>query len=330
MTFGGLDASKFDASTLVTVDNVSQDGFWEAAMDGVSADGQDLGLQGRSAILDTGTTLIIAPQADADAVHAAIPGAQSDGQGGYTIPCTSNTSVALGFGGSQFAINPVDLLFTPVDPNDPTGDCVSGISAGEIDGATTWLVSLSAECGCEWKLTIVRVDWRCVPQERLHVCEPEQEPDLTRKARLSLWPHSPTLSPRTDSARPRGPTTILPHLACLLVCCLGLASDCSLSTLTALATADTAMYPPRGHCITLLPRRTSLLTGVSSTSISSRVAYLHALLLLTALTRIYGLDIFPPTFALRFALRCLSLVRSRACCCVFPRSIPHLQYIAMQ
>ncbi|EPT01339.1 hypothetical protein FOMPIDRAFT_1023268 [Fomitopsis schrenkii] len=139
VTFGGLDASKFDASTLVTVDNVSEDGFWEAAMDGVSADGQDLGLQGRSAILDTGTTLIIAPQADADAVHAAIPGAQSDGQGGYTIPCTSNTSIALGFGGALFAINPVDLLFTPVDPNDPTGDCVSGISAGEIDGATTWL-----------------------------------------------------------------------------------------------------------------------------------------------------------------------------------------------
>lgn len=170
VTFGGLDASKFDASTLVTVDNVSQDGFWEAAMDGVSADGQDLGLQGRSAILDTGTTLIIAPQADADAVHAAIPGAQSDGQGGYTIPCTSNTSIALGFGGSQFAINPVDLLFTPVDPNDPTGDCVSGISAGEIDGATTWLVSLSAECGCEWKLMSVRVCRLATCSSRTSTC----------------------------------------------------------------------------------------------------------------------------------------------------------------
>ncbi|KZT73103.1 aspartic peptidase A1 [Daedalea quercina L-15889] len=140
VTFGGLDTSKFDQNSLVTVDNVSQEGFWEAAMDAVTADGQDLGLQNRSAILDIGTTLIVAPQTDADAVHAAIPGAQSDGQGGYTIPCTSNTSVALGFGGSSFAINPLDLLFTPVDANNLTGDCVSGISAGEIDGATTWLV----------------------------------------------------------------------------------------------------------------------------------------------------------------------------------------------
>jgi len=140
VTFGGLDTSKFDQASLVTVANVNAQGFWEAAMDAVTADGQDLGLQNRSAILDTGTTLIVAPQTDADAVHAAIPGAQSDGQGGYTIPCTSNTSIALAFGGSQFAIDPVDMLFTPVDPANLTGDCVSGISAGEIDGATTWLV----------------------------------------------------------------------------------------------------------------------------------------------------------------------------------------------
>lgn len=206
VTFGGLDSSKFDANTLVAVDNVSQDGFWEAAMDGVSADGQDLGLQGRSAILDTGTTLIIAPQADADAVHAAIPGAQSDGQGGYTIPCTSNTSIALGFGGSQFAINPVDLLFTPVDPNDLTGDCVSGISAGEIDGATTWLVSLMSSrwarmCVGADDDVRVRVDRRRVPQERVHVRQPEHEPDLARSARLSSVRPIPSMQPRTHAAR---------------------------------------------------------------------------------------------------------------------------------
>lgn len=30
----GLDESKFDPATLVTLDNVSPDGFWEADMDG--------------------------------------------------------------------------------------------------------------------------------------------------------------------------------------------------------------------------------------------------------------------------------------------------------
>ncbi|KAI0710090.1 acid protease [Earliella scabrosa] len=138
ITFGGLDATKFDPATLVTVPNAADNGFWVGAMDAVTADGQDLGLQGRSAILDTGTTLIIAPQADAEAIHAAIPGAQSDGSGGFVIPCDTKTSIALSFGGTAFEINPEDLLFAPADN---TGEiCVSGIQAGQIADDTTWLV----------------------------------------------------------------------------------------------------------------------------------------------------------------------------------------------
>ena len=140
ITFGGLDASKFDSATLVNLANVNKQGFWEASMDAVTADGQDLGLTGRTAILDTGTTLIVAPPADALAVHKAIPGAASDGQGGFTIPCTTTTSIALSFGGTSFAIDPRDLAFSPVNANDPTGDCVSGISSGQIGGAQEWLV----------------------------------------------------------------------------------------------------------------------------------------------------------------------------------------------
>ncbi|KAG6861997.1 hypothetical protein C0995_008184 [Termitomyces sp. Mi166 len=140
ITFGGLDTTKFDQNTLVTVDNVNQDGFWEGNMDAVTVDGQDSGLQGRTAILDTGTTLIVAPPDDATAVHQLIQGAQDVGQGTFTIPCTTNASVALSFGGTSFSIDPRDLAFQPVDPNDPTGDCISGISSGQIGGATEWLV----------------------------------------------------------------------------------------------------------------------------------------------------------------------------------------------
>jgi hypothetical protein len=88
-----------------------------------------------------GTTLIIAPSSDALAVHAAIPGAQADGQGGFTVPCNTKASVALTFGKRAFKINPVDIAFQPLDPNDPNGDCVSGIGAGNVGGAQEWLVS---------------------------------------------------------------------------------------------------------------------------------------------------------------------------------------------
>lgn len=90
-----------------------------------------------------GTTLIVAPNADAAAVHAAIPGSQSDGQGGFTVPCNTTAQVALTFGGTSFAIDPRDIAFQPVDPNDPTGDCTSGITAGNIGGDTEWLVSVN-------------------------------------------------------------------------------------------------------------------------------------------------------------------------------------------
>lgn len=140
ITFGGLDSTKFDAQSLVTFDNVNTQGFWEGDMAAVTVDGQDAGLKGRTAILDTGTTLIIAPPADAAAVHQLIDGAKSDGQGGFTIPCTTTASVALSFGGQSFAIDTRDLLFSPVDPNDLTGDCISGISSGQVGGATEWLV----------------------------------------------------------------------------------------------------------------------------------------------------------------------------------------------
>ncbi|TDL16982.1 acid protease [Rickenella mellea] len=140
VTFGGIDSTKIQGNTLVTFNNVNTQGFWEGAMDAVTVGGQDLGLSGRTAILDTGTTLIIAPAADAAAVHAAIPGSASDGQGGFTIPCTTSTQVALSFGGQSFAIDPRDMVFAPVDPNNLAGDCVSGISSGQIGGAQEWLV----------------------------------------------------------------------------------------------------------------------------------------------------------------------------------------------
>ncbi|PPQ63842.1 hypothetical protein CVT24_009055 [Panaeolus cyanescens] len=140
ITFGSLDQTKFDPATLVTLDNVNADGFWEAAVDASSVDGTDTGLQGRTAILDTGTTLMVVPADDATAIHNLIQGAQSDGQGGFTVPCTTNATVVLTFGGRDFAIDPRDIAFQPLDPNDPSGDCVSGIASGEIGGPTEWLV----------------------------------------------------------------------------------------------------------------------------------------------------------------------------------------------
>ncbi|KAH7341636.1 aspartic peptidase domain-containing protein [Rhizoctonia solani] len=139
ITFGGIDETKIDTATVTTMANVNKNGFWEVPFT-AAVGGKDLGLTGRTAILDTGTSLIIAPPADAQALHAQIPGAKSDGQGGFTIPCTTDAQIAFTMGGNSFAIDPRDLLFVPVNQNNLQGDCVSGIMSGQIGGPQEWLV----------------------------------------------------------------------------------------------------------------------------------------------------------------------------------------------
>lgn len=139
ITFGGIDETKIDTSTVTTITNVNPNGFWEVPFT-ASVGGKDLGLSGRTAILDTGTSLIIAPPADATALHAQIPGAKSDGQGGFTIPCTTDAQVSFTMGTQSFVIDPRDLLFVPVNQNNLQGDCVSGIMSGQIGGPQEWLV----------------------------------------------------------------------------------------------------------------------------------------------------------------------------------------------
>lgn len=138
VTFGGLDSTKFVASTLVTIPNVSKIGFWEGALGAITVNGQDTTLTGRTAILDTGTTLIIAPPADTQAVITMLGGKCDTQQ--CTIPCTSNASVALSFGNASFSIDPRDMVVLPVDINDPTGDCTAGIQPGTVGTNTEWLV----------------------------------------------------------------------------------------------------------------------------------------------------------------------------------------------
>lgn len=137
----GLDESKFDPTTLVTL-NSTIGGFWVAKLDGVTVNGVHITIESTQSIMDTGTTLLAVPMNDAAAIHHKIPGAiwQQD-FGYYTVPCGTNASVALTFGGKEFAINPEDLAFA--SGGRTTGDCRSGIDAFTQD---KFLVSIMVAC----------------------------------------------------------------------------------------------------------------------------------------------------------------------------------------
>jgi len=126
ITFGGLDPTKFKSNTLVTLPNINSQGFWECILGAVIVNGLNLKLFNRTAILDTGTTLLLAPEKDANAIHRHIPGAKSDGAGGFTIPCNTSRIVALGFGNRIFNIDPRDIVRGSVDVDGIL--CASGIA----------------------------------------------------------------------------------------------------------------------------------------------------------------------------------------------------------
>lgn len=92
----------------------------------------------------TGAAGLLVPEGDAQIIHNLIKGAKSDGEGGFTVPCTFQDSLALTIGGRSFSIDPRDIATMPVNSSEPQGDCVSGISSSDPsdgDPPNQWLVS---------------------------------------------------------------------------------------------------------------------------------------------------------------------------------------------
>ncbi|KAL0954624.1 hypothetical protein HGRIS_003581 [Hohenbuehelia grisea] len=142
LTLGAMNPAKYKPETLVSVPNVSKIGFWEVAVDGITVEGQDLkGMDSRNAILDTGSTLFLAPKEDVATIHSGIPGARYNGKA-WSIPCNTTTALALKIGGREFSIDARDLSFVPMDLRNLNGYCMSSICEVNLKGkyGGHWLV----------------------------------------------------------------------------------------------------------------------------------------------------------------------------------------------
>lgn len=124
---GGANSDLFTGE--FTNIEVTQQGFWQVALDSVDVGGT-AAVSGVDAIIDTGTTLIVAPQADVARFYKAIPGSQDAsqtiGDGFFTFPCDSNPQVSLTFGGKAFAISADTFNLGQVSQG--SSDCVGGIA----------------------------------------------------------------------------------------------------------------------------------------------------------------------------------------------------------
>lgn len=131
------DLSKFTGNLITTL-NIAKDGLWEVRLDGISVGGRRVNTGAITGIIDTGTSLLLAPPALADAIHRMILGSQTDGRGSFIVPCSTTIAISLAIGGTQFSIDPRDYVGAPLDGRNLY--CVSNISGQQIGGPAQFLV----------------------------------------------------------------------------------------------------------------------------------------------------------------------------------------------
>ncbi|KAF9277211.1 1,3-beta-glucanosyltransferase [Mortierella alpina] len=129
--FGSIDRTRFEGE--LTYLNITDPKYWQVKVEGVRLDGEDdLGIGGET-IVDTGTTLLVFPMAQAKKINEAI-GAKSDPWEGWILPCDSNKAGAIEFSmnGKWFAVRRRDLVREKVKTK--VGWCYSAVTAtpGEV------------------------------------------------------------------------------------------------------------------------------------------------------------------------------------------------------
>ncbi|KAG6916685.1 hypothetical protein DXG01_005810 [Tephrocybe rancida] len=126
LLLGGVNTDLF-SGTLTQVP-VVQKGFWQVKLDAVNVAGNETST-GLSAVVDTGTTMVLGDVDSVRSLYAAIPGSadasNTVGAGFFSFPCSASSDVSLTFGGKSFAISPDTFNLGRISQN--SADCVGGV-----------------------------------------------------------------------------------------------------------------------------------------------------------------------------------------------------------
>jgi hypothetical protein len=134
INFGSPDTSRYDGNLNYISAITSTNGFWEIPIADAGVDGKKVGLTGRTAIIDSGTSFILMPKSDAAKLHQAIPNSSQNGET-FTVPCDATNKVQIVFGSITYNISPKDYVGSPSG-----SDCASNIIGRQVFSSSQWLV----------------------------------------------------------------------------------------------------------------------------------------------------------------------------------------------
>ena len=133
ITFGGVDKTKFSGDLSYTK-ALAGAGDWEIPVGNSAVNGISTNLTGKTAIIDTGTSYILMPPNDAQALHSLIPGSVENGEY-YSIPCDATAVVQYTFSGVVYEVTSKDYL------GKPSGNlCTSNIIGHQAFGPDQWIL----------------------------------------------------------------------------------------------------------------------------------------------------------------------------------------------
>ncbi|KAF8442210.1 aspartic peptidase domain-containing protein [Boletus edulis BED1] len=132
LTVGDADYAAFKNETLVSVP-VTVKGYWQVVLGGISSPSHEIAQSVNfPAIIDTGTTLIMAPREIVDDYFSGIPGSNCmTTDGTCTVPCATinGTAPVFRFGERDFRVSPATWNLGPYTVG--SSDCIAGLGVFE-------------------------------------------------------------------------------------------------------------------------------------------------------------------------------------------------------
>lgn len=137
LTLGGINEDRVEGGALTYTGVPKDHKDWAVPLGDVGVvGGKALGVQGRLAHIDTGTSFIFAPKADVKALHGLIPGATSGDDVNWQVPCGTKEKLYFSFSGKAFEVLPQDWVQAKGDK----GMCKSNVYGKAVVKNEGWLL----------------------------------------------------------------------------------------------------------------------------------------------------------------------------------------------